>query len=41
MFSITLTTELLHIKSMQKENMDKVEYGVPAKHRKLELSPNL
>ena len=33
MFSITLTTELLHIKSMQKENMDKVEYGVPANRK--------
>ena len=52
MFSITLTPELLqiksmqnqckiNIKSMQKENIDKVEYGFLLTDRKLELSPNL
>ena len=39
MFSITLTPELLQIKSMQKENIDKVEYGFLLTDRKLETSP--
>ena len=50
MFSITLTPEMLQIKSMQnqckinvksmqKENIDKVEYGFLLTDRKLEPSP--
>ena len=40
MFSITLTPELLQIKSMQKENIDNVEYGFLLTDRKLEPSPS-
>ena len=39
MFSITLTPELLQIKSMQKENIDNVEYVFLLTDRK--LSPSL
>ena len=39
MFSITLTPELLQIKSIQKENIDNVEYGFLLTDRKLEPSP--
>ena len=35
MFSITLTPELLQIKSMQKENIDNVEYVFLLTDRKL------
>ena len=39
MFSITLTPELLQIKSMQKENIDNVEYVFLLTDRKLSPSP--
>ena len=39
MFSITLTLELLQIKSMQKENIDNVEYVFLLTVRKLSPSP--
>ena len=38
MFSITLTPELLQIKSMQKENIDNVEYVFLLTDRKLSPS---
>ena len=39
MFSITLTPELLQIKSMQKENIDNVEYVFLLTVRKLSPGP--
>ena len=39
MFSITLTLELLQIKSMQKENIDNVEYMFLLTVRKLSPGP--